>query len=470
MSSLRARLIGVTILVAVVAVTVVALHTRQVVNTEFRRLERLAEPVPLEPVARAVSAMRSSGDEWAAVESLLAGHGRRLGRALVVVAPDGTVLASSAAPLRGARVLEEPGDVYRVEHGRSLEGAGSALMLELHSPPRLALAGVDSGARLLALPTPESSVEPPRPSIRVVERGLLTGALVAIALGVLLVWVLSAQVLGPIEALTAAARRMAAGDLSPRVTPRGRDEVSGLAASFNAMAEALAAAQASRRRLTRDVAHELRTPLTALRGQLEAVEDGLLPPNPATLRSLREEVARMSQLIEDLDRLAGAEDGSLRLELSDVPVREALESAAASFAAAAATAGVTLEADGADECVVRADPLRLGQVLRNLIANALAHTPPGGQIRLTALREADRVAIQVADSGDGISAEHVSHVFERFYRTDSARARASGGTGLGLAIVKHLIEAQGGVVSVASEPQRGARFTIELPAAPRTQA
>lgn len=476
MRSLRARLVAVTAIVAVTAVSVGALMSRQVVTTEYQRLERLAGPVSLERAVRALATWRAAGGAWSGADSLLAAEGRAIARTLVVVGERGAVLAASAPAFRDAHVIAQGSGAYRIELGGPAGSqARAAAVLELVEPPRQALAGADSGAVLVALPPGEPAGDGPAaagppgvralPTLRILERGLWAGALAAFAIGGLLVWLLSARLLGPVEALTAAARRMAAGDLTPRVTPRGDDEVAALARSFNTMAGTLAEARTARRRLTRDVAHELRTPLTALRGQVEAIEDGLLRPDPPTLRSLRDEIVHLSRLVEDLDRLAEAEDGALRLEPADVPAREALEAAAASFAAAAAAGEVAIEVHAPGECIVRADPLRLGQIVRNLVANALAHTPAGGRVALSAQDGGARVAIVVADTGAGIAPGHLPHVFERFYRTDSARSRTAGGSGLGLAIVKHLAEAMGGAVRAESVPGRGATFTVELPAA-----
>jgi signal transduction histidine kinase len=277
---------------------------------------------------------------------------------------------------------------------------------------------------------------------------------------------LGRRIVRPIEALTHAARRMEAGDLAQRVDTASRDEIGALAQAFNAMAQRLAHTETLRRHLVNDVAHELRTPLTNIRCQLEAVQDGLLTPGRETLESLHHEVMLLSRLVDDLQDLALAEAGQLRLDRTAVPVAALMATAAASLAPQAAARGVSLtSAPVAADLQVQADPQRLGQVLRNLIVNAITHTPAGGSIAIAAQSAPAQVAISVTDTGTGIAAEHLPHIFERFYRTDRSRTRATGGAGLGLAIVRQLVETQGGRVSVDSVVDRGSTFTVMLPRA-----
>jgi two-component system sensor histidine kinase BaeS len=230
------------------------------------------------------------------------------------------------------------------------------------------------------------------------------------------------------------------------------------------MADAVARSEALRRGLVADVAHELRTPLTNLRCQIEAVQDGLQPADTATLQSLHEETLLLARLVGDLQDLALAEGGQLPLHRASVSVTAAVDAALAAIRPIAAARGVVLEADVAAALAVDADRERLAQVLRNLLANALTHTPGGGRIRVSGRRVSGEVAVEVSDTGDGIAPEHLAHVFDRFYRSDPSRARRTGGAGLGLAIVRQLVEAHGGRVAVASEPGAGTRFTFTLPA------
>ena len=452
MTSLRTRLLLVTVLVAAVAVIVSALFSRQVVSHEFRRFVG-APPVDLAPTRAALEARGSLAESSALLER----EARRLGRALVLADTTGAILAATAPAVRGTQVR------FSADGLVSLSSAGG-LRLELHRPPSTVVrdAAGRPVARLFVLPEPRGPEDPQR-FLRGVNRGVWLGALAAIAVGAALVTLLAARVAGPIEAVTRAARRMEAGDLSVRVDARGGgDEVGTLARGFNAMAGSLERSAALRRQLTQDVAHELRTPLTNLRAQVEAIEDVLIEPDTAALASLHEEILLLSRLVDDLAELAAAEAGALKLDLQPLDVDEELARAAAPFQARARTRGLWIEAIASPGCRIRADALRFAQMLGNLLANALTHTPEGGVVRLWAVADDDRahVTIGVSDTGPGIPDEHLPHVFERFYRVDASRSRATGGSGLGLAIVRQLAILHGGDVRAgrAGGSDRFARF------------
>jgi signal transduction histidine kinase len=466
MTSLRTRLLLVTVLVAAVAVLVSALFSRQVVNSEFRRFIG-ARPVDLAPVMRDLETLVRTQGSLAGSEPVLARFAPRLGHALLLADSSGAAIASSAPVLRAARVSF--GDSGRVTiAGVGVDGVTrTGLLLELHRPPASVVhdAVGRAIATLFVLPEARGPDVASGTFLRGVTRGLWQGALAAILVGAALVWLLSARILGPIEALTRAARRLERGDLSARVVVGGRDEVAKLARHFNAMASSLGRSSDLRKQLTHDVAHELRTPLTNLRAQVEALQDGLLEPNAASLASLHEEILLLASLVADLEQLAEAEAGVLRLDLADVPVAEALRTAVAAFAPSATAHGVTVDVAAPPELAARADDRRLAQILRNLIANAITHTPAGGRVSLSAVRDGERVAVTVADTGAGIAREHLPHVFDRFWRADASRTRATGGAGLGLAIVQQLVLAHGGDVRAESEPGRGTRITFRLPAA-----
>ena len=461
MNSLRVRLLLATVLVAAVAVLATALLSRRVVTSELSRYVISRETIDLAPVARALDQHRSRTGSYAGSEPALARFAGEIGRGLLVTDLEGRVIAASAPLFRDAKV-----ESARAGQLRILAGAGIAL--ELKTPPQAVLSSAPGKpeARLIAIPEPDRRATPSTPPLlRRVDRGLWLAALIAIALGAVLMGFLAARMTGPIAALTAAARRMQSGDLTPRVAARGNDEIAALALSFNAMADALQQSTAQRRQLTHDVAHELRSPLTNLRAQVEALQDGLLQPNAAALASLHEEVTLLARLIDDLQQLAEAESGTLRLATGPVAVRDALAAAAAGFQARAGEHGIELVVDATGDLTARADPVRLGQVLRNLLDNAFAHTSRGGRIRLAARSVGPHVEFAVEDSGSGIAREHLPHIFERLYRADPSRSRATGGAGLGLAIVKQLVEQQGGTVAAASEPGRGTRISFTLPGA-----
>jgi signal transduction histidine kinase len=302
---------------------------------------------------------------------------------------------------------------------------------------------------------------------------ILTGVLLASLIAALATLFLARPVVGRAGRLATAARQIREGDL----TARG-DELGDVEAAFNEMAETLEQSEDLKRRMVSDAAHELRTPLTNLVGTLEAVEDGLREPDAPTLASLREEVGLLERLVEDLQEIAVADAGALVLDLQPVDLFSEAETAieAMTAGATAAEVRVHLQADGVpahfakkseetEPYLVIADRRRLGQVLRNLLRNAVTHSPPGSEIRVRLSRRGQGLDVAVQDQGSGIPAKHLDLIWERFYRVEDARDRDSGGMGLGLAIVKRLVEAQGGRVWAESRPGEGATFHFTLPAA-----
>ncbi|MCJ7709233.1 MAG: ATP-binding protein, partial [Chloroflexi bacterium] len=234
-----------------------------------------------------------------------------------------------------------------------------------------------------------------------------------------------------------------------------------LAAAYNRMAERLAEQEAIRREFIVNASHELRTPLTNLQGYLEALRDGVLPPDPATFDSLREEVDRLTRLAASLDVLAGA--GDARDAVRDVDVGAAVRTAADLVAPALARRQISLAIDAPGGLVARARPDELTQVMANLLQNAQRYTPEGGDVRVAADRVTAGVRVRVINTGPAIPPEDLPRVWERFYRVEKSRDRAQGGAGIGLTIVRQLVEGAGGQVGVASEDGR-TTFWVTLPA------
>jgi len=290
---------------------------------------------------------------------------------------------------------------------------------------------------------------------------LVVAAVVAVVIGALLVRPLRRQ----LRELSVVARLVAAGDYSRRVEPGpgAGDEVALLASSFNTMAARLAEADDNRRRLLADLAHELRTPIASLAVTVEALSDGVLDTDRQTLDSLTEQAGRLTRLAGDLRDISDAE-GGLAVHPSDCDIAVLLERARLAAAEDFARKGVALEVAGCPIGRVRADAQRIGQVLANLLSNALRHTQAGGRVSLSAEIIDGTASLTVTDTGDGIEAEHLPRVFERFYRTDTARTRDAGGTGIGLAVSAAIAEAHGGSLTAASAgPGRGSVFTLTLP-------
>ncbi|MFD9697757.1 ATP-binding protein [Lentzea sp. NPDC059081] len=278
--------------------------------------------------------------------------------------------------------------------------------------------------------------------------------------------VAGARITRPLRALTAAAHHMSAGGDIPPVPVRGQDEIAGLTRAFNTMAANRAQLEQARKALVGDVAHELRTPLSTIRGWLEAAEDGVSALDPALVALLLKEALVLQHVVDDLQDLAVADAGALRLTVEPVPVAAALEQVRAAHEPRATQAGVSVSVAADPSLVVHADAVRLRQVLDNLVANAVRYVPAGGSVTLAAVPDAGHVLIAVADTGPGISEDDLPHVFDRFWRADRSRSRSTGGSGLGLAIVRKLVEAHGGTVDVISTTGVGTTFRVRLPELP----
>jgi signal transduction histidine kinase len=300
--------------------------------------------------------------------------------------------------------------------------------------------------------------------LETVNRAVVWAVLLVMAASLIAAALLSRWLVGPLRQLTAAAEAMAGGDLSQRVEVRTRDEAGELSQAFNRMAGDLQAAEIQRRQMTADIAHELRNPLSVVRGNLEAMFDGVYPVDAEHLEPIYQETVLLQRLVEDLRLLSLADAGQLELIRSDVHVNELLSGVAEGARAIAQDKGISLEMHPAPEpLVISADADRLRQVLGNLLSNALRYTPVGGTISLSAHRAGDTVRIALSDTGLGIPAGDLPHVFGRFYRGDAARDRASGGSGLGLSIARALVEAHGGTIAVESVAGQGTTFLVELP-------
>ncbi|MFS0703283.1 sensor histidine kinase [Cellulomonas sp. 179-A 9B4 NHS] len=294
---------------------------------------------------------------------------------------------------------------------------------------------------------------------------LLAAALTALLASV----VLARRLAATLGHMSTVAAQVAAGRYEARVpAPHIGAEFDALATSFNEMAARLENVETLRRRLMSDVAHELRTPVATISAYLDGLEDGIEQLTPQTVDVLRAQASRLTRLASDLAAVTQAETGEQQMRREPVSPRELLQDTAAAFADRFAQAGVRLDVDvprGLEPVLVDQD--RFGQVLTNLLDNALRHTPAGGRVTLSAARTPTGTRFAVTDTGEGISAEHLPFVFERFYRVDTARDRGHGGTGIGLAIARGLVHAHGGSITAQSAGAgTGTQFVIELPRAP----
>ncbi|MEU1303189.1 sensor histidine kinase [Streptomyces shenzhenensis] len=306
--------------------------------------------------------------------------------------------------------------------------------------------------------TPRFDMSPANKAKVVGVAGLVLAVTVAVTA------VVATRLVRPLRALTAAAQQPP--ERHVRVPVTTRDETGILAEAFNDLTERRERLEAQRKAMVSDIAHELRSPLTNIRGWLEVTRDGLVEPDPALLDSLHEEALVLQRVIDDLQDLAAADAGTLCVHREPVAAGDLLDQVAAAHRVAADAGGVTLRTESGGDPWLDADPVRMRQALGNLVSNALRHTPADGTVTLAARRDGDEVVFTVADTGHGIAADDLPHVFDRFWRAEKSRSRRTGGSGLGLPIVRHLVAAHGGTAGAASEPGQGAVLTLRLPGMP----
>lgn len=290
---------------------------------------------------------------------------------------------------------------------------------------------------------------------------LITAGLIAGGVGLLISVVISRAIGAPLRRLARTAHDFAARQWDKRVPMSGTQEIDEVAQAFNTMADEIQRAETLRRNLVADIAHELRTPLTTMQGSLRALLDGVYPLELKEIASLYDDTRLLSRLVSDLRELALADAGQLPLKLETVDITSVLRVAADQFTALADNQQATIQVEAQPMPPIMADPDRLKQVVRNLVANALRHTPQG-TITLSAAPQEGQVRVAVRDTGEGIPAEDLPHVFDRFYRADPSRTRSTGGTGLGLAISKAWVEAMGGKIGADSTPGQGSTFWFTL--------
>ena len=299
-----------------------------------------------------------------------------------------------------------------------------------------------------------------------VFEALAWAAVISVLMAVLISLVLSRSILHPLRDMMQASQRIAEGHYDERVKAVGGDELGQLAERFNQMAEKLNQAEAMRRQLIGDVSHELRTPLTAIKGSMEGLMDGVLPATDETYQQIHQEADRLNRLVDDLQELSRVEAGAYELDVRSTQLAPMLETLTKRFRQQFEAKRIGLDLSlPTDLPPVRADEHRILQVLTNLTGNALMYTPAGGTVTVSAARVDGMVQVTVRDTGAGIAPEHLSHLFDRFYRVDKSRSRtAGGGSGIGLTIAKHLVEAHGGKIWVESEGiGQGSAFSFTLP-------
>ena len=470
--SLQFRLIVSFALVLTLALAGVSAYVGLAADREAERLQTNTDEARARRITHTLERFYSNNGGWRGLQPMLERTGFVAGRDIVVMDADGNLVGntsgSPAGDLKGLYVggpapvvvdKKRVGSVYVEKDIAALKRG----MNDKKPPPLWTKFAnlTDEQLRQYA----GSFEEPAVTHITdATNRSLILAGAGAGLIGLLLVSLISQRMLGSVRSLTAASRKMGAGDLSQRVPEGGRDEVGQLARTFNAMAGKLENAERQRRDMVADVAHELRTPLSNIQGYVEAVRDGVLEPDRATIGTIHQQVLYLADLVEDLRLLTETEADDFRLNREPGSLVETVRESVEGARAKAEASGVVLSVDlPAESPTIVFDRTRISQVVGNLLDNAVRHTPTGGTVTVSAAVGQSSASVTVADTGEGIPDDVLPFVFDRFYRVDPSRSRATGGAGLGLTIARKLVDAHGGSIRVESEAGRGTSFTFDLP-------
>jgi two-component system, OmpR family, sensor histidine kinase BaeS len=371
------------------------------------------------------------------------GMGRGMSQNLMLTTPQGSVLADSLNNTVGHMI-----PLNELQNGIALHNSAGQiigyLLVEGGS-----IINQNAASPLLA-----------RLNTAALQASLFAGV-IALVVALFFAW----RLIIPIKDLTQAAKMFASGDLSHRVPVKGKDELGQLATAFNQMAESLQKSEEARRNMTADIAHELRTPISVQRAQLEALQDGLYPLTTDNLQPVLDQTAQLAGLVEDLRTLALSDSGELVLQKTSIDLADFSNRIVESFQSSTSQKGQTIvfHDEQPGEKWILADPLRMTQILNNLIGNALRHSPDGGIIKINLNSSVEKHEISVKDSGAGIPSEVLPFIFERFFRADKSRSRQDGGSGLGLAIARRMAELHNWSLMADNTPEGGAVFTLRIP-------
>ena len=472
--SMRWRLIGAFILIILVALGTVAVVARYTTQQEVATFLGHGGQIGLENLANNLEDFYSENGSWAGADALFTGVGSQ-GRGQGQGAggngqgsgnPGANTNAGESAGVNAAgneHVLTDTEG--KVIFSPVETEVGTYLSADLLSQAiELEVAGEVVGYLF-----PESGI-PSLPDnfedllIERVNRASLLAALISGGVAILLALVFATLILRPVQGLTRAVDKMAEGDLSQRVTVKGSGELAALGSTFNQMATSLQDAEERRRALTADIAHELRNPLAIQRAHLEALQDEVYPLTLENLALIGEQNQQLTRLVNDLRTLALVDAGELSLNKRKVNLAEMCNETEARFQPQTDMKNIQLSVVcDSHSLSVQGDRERLRQILDNLMQNALRYTPENGWINIRLRKQANNAIVSVHNSGPAITEEALAHLFERFYRADKARDRASGGTGLGLAIARKLAEAHGGTLVGENHPEGGVVFKLVLP-------
>lgn len=444
--SLRLQILLSMVVVILITVGMTAFMAGQAANAEIERVQGRDDTLRNRRLGMLLARQYAERRSWLEAQGLLEGASAMYGQRVLLTNADGIVVA----------------DTHRLMTGRVLNRRTASRVTFPVSGPEGYLGTVMVNPDLPSRPSSTAvlTVEPSGPPLNVL---LVLSGLLAVSVALVLTFFLSRRVVAPVESLAKVAHLVAQRDFTVRAEAGSKDEVGESARHFNSMVGELERTEELRRNMVADLAHELRTPLTNIRGYIEGISHGIIKPNPETLESMQGEVVLLTRLIEDLQDLALAESGRLQLQIKECDLSQMARSAATAFQQQAQVKAISLQQDAPDSVVFQADEDRIGQIIRNLVSNAISYTPSHGQVGIKARIEGEQAVLVVRDDGPGIPPEDLPYVFERFYRVDKSRSRYTGGVGLGLTIARRLAEAHGGDISVTSQEGQGSEFRVVFP-------
>ena len=469
MRSLTWKLGGALLLIVVISVGLMAYLTNINTTREFGQYLTQGNQRYVQNTSDALSQIYAQEGSWSHIQSLLPDLLRSTSDRLIVADASGVIVGDTANQWQGKTAIR-----VGLSSGTPITVSGKKVgELYLTTSQMGSGRGYMGGGRGGPPTTSPSTITAEQNFLSQVNSSLAFTGLIAVAIALIVGLILTRQITSPIKALVNGARQIARGNLRYRVEIKSKDELGNLGQSFNAMAASLDEAEQERRRIIADIAHELRTPLTVIEGTVTGIQDGVFQPDKEHLDAIKEQTSLLTRLTSDLRDLSLAESGQLKLVLSPTDLVDLVRRKASQFEVKAQEKGIETKLVLPEEAPkVNVDPARIEQVLGNLLTNAIRHTPSGGSITVL-IRALDRdkahqidspsLILSVADTGEGIASEHLPHIFERFYRVETSRARSEGGAGLGLAIVKQMVQAHGGKVWVESELGKGSSFYVALP-------
>jgi signal transduction histidine kinase len=466
-ASLQFRLMVGFAAVLVLALGSVGVYARSAAAKEIERYENEVVSVREERLETMITQILASGRRGPQLEQIIEQAGSLYGLRIAVADETGTVISETQiAPeyaFFGERFQPKDGggqfrQIDRRQGTRS-GSRGGFIPIGEGDTDLGSIAFTAAGSDAFVRPEPQATA-----IIANVDSFLLWTGLGAGVVALAISMFVSRRTLSPLRSLQYAAERLGAGDLAQRVSVTRNDEVGEMAHTFNAMAEGLEQAEAQRRVLMADVAHELRTPLANIQGYVEAIRDGVVDADESTIDTLHQQVLHLAHLIEDLRLLALAEAGALPLDPQPASLVDVAQSSTDAFRPRAEAKQITLSFAAPNSMPTSAvDKERIGQVMGNLLENAIRHTPEHGTVAVTVEAAGPNAQVSITDTGPGIPQEELVRIFDRFHRLDPSRARATGGAGLGLTIAKQLVEAHGGTISVSSIAGEGSTFSFTLP-------